>query len=233
MRFPWLLALTLLTTAAAHADSLIIMFTALPTTIEEGTYNGFSAATINGIPNQYLICDDYTHDTYVPSSNLVYDYSTLNGSQPLQFARFTGANELRNYEEAAVLVVALANYLGSGNANANGITDYQYALWNLFAPYNAQTNPGGAQADANQQALQAWALGVVNAGGPVATSAYRQLAIYTPSAAFSSNQEFLGLNTPSPAPEPGTLLPLAAALLAGCWVALRRKRAGTSPGVAD
>jgi hypothetical protein len=219
--------------AAAQADTITLFFTALPPTLQSydtgsgsATYNGYATATIAGIPSQSVICDDYSHDTYVPSSsNLIYDYSTLTGSTPLQYARFTGLNETQNYEIAAVLLVGLSNYLASGHATGTGITDYQYAIWNLFTP-NSQSNPSGAPANANQLALQTSALSVVNTGGQVALGDYQHLVIYTPTEPYASNQEFLGLNTPvGQAPEPSAA-PLLALLLgvAGTFAHLRHAR---------
>lgn len=236
MQFPRFLFPILMAAAAAQADTVTMYFTAMPPTLENGNYgssgatpNGFSTAIVNGISNQSVICDDYAHDTTMPSTSyLTFDYSTLTGSNPLQYARFTGPNETRNYEEAAVLLVGLANYEAGGHATGDGITDYQYALWNLLDPYNSQTNTSGAQANANQQALQTSALSIVNAGGQAALNDYNRLVIYTPTAAYASNQEFLGLNTPTGVPEPAAA-PILALILGAAWAGARWRRRSSLP----
>jgi hypothetical protein len=180
------------------ATTVTVFFTALPSVFENNTYNGFATATINGIPNQYLICDDYTDRTYMPSSeNLIYDYSNLNPT-PLEHARYVSPggptpSDVTKYEEAAVLLWQLTQ-LGA-SATPTAITDFQYAIWNLFSPSDPATfRP-------NQTALQNTALGLVNSGQPWLTTVYQELAIYTPTAKFGTNQEFLQLtqNTPEPA----------------------------------
>jgi hypothetical protein len=227
MRSVRLFSTLLLAALAAQASTVTVFFTALPSTLENynyqtsnaspsATYNGYASATIDGFINQSLICDDYLSDTSMPSSsNLIYDYSTLGGTQPLQYARFTGVNETRNYEEAAVLLVGLSNDIANHVATAKDITDIQYALWNLFDP--------SLTINSSQQGKQTAALSIVDAGGQSALNDYKQLVIYTPTAAYASNQEFLGLNTPVGAPEPSAA-PLLALLFGAGWFAAQRRR---------
>jgi hypothetical protein len=182
-----------------------MFFTGLPSTNENGTYNGFATAIVNGIPNQLLICDDYNDTTYVPSSsNMIYDYSTLNGADPLQYAMFNKTN----YDEAAALVYELAE---TANPSADTIMDYQYALWNLMTP-GVSLVPGHI---AQEQALQASALAWVNNAADakfLTSTVYAYTDIYTPTAAYAGNQEFLEYSTPEPnlAWPAGFLLLLAA-----------------------
>lgn len=227
MRSVRLFSTLLLAALAAQASTVTVFFTALPSTLANfnyqtsnaspsATYNGYASATIDGFINQSLICDDYVSDTSMPSSsNLIYDYSTLGGTHPLQYVRFTGANETQNYEEAAVLLVGLSNDIANHVATANDITDIQYAVWNIFDP--------SLTINSNQQAKQTAALSVVNAGGQTAVNDFNQLVIYTPTAAYASNQEFLGLNTPTGTPEPGAA-PMLALLFGAGWFAARRRR---------
>jgi hypothetical protein len=230
MNFSRFFTAILLLAAAAHADGITMYFTAPPSTdlsysysSSGATLNGYSTAIVNGIPNQSVICDDFSHETQMPSSSsYTVDYSTLTGSDPLQYVRFTGTNETRNYEEAAVLLVGFSDYLAAGHATSSGITDYQYAIWNLFDPYNSHTNPSGAQANSNQQALQSSALTIVNAGGTAAMTDYKRLVIYTPTTSYASNQEFLGLDTSVGAPEPSAAPPLAL-LMGAAWIGVRRR----------
>jgi hypothetical protein len=176
---------------ACYADTVTMFFTALPKTNENGTYNGFSTAKVNGDPNQLLICDDYNDETIMPSSsNLIYDYSTLTGANALQYAMF----DKSNYEEAAVLVYELAEL---PSASADIVTDYQYALWNLMTP-SARLDPSRVS---QEQALQNNALAMVNNLADaqfLTTTVYAFTEIYTPTAAYAGNQEFVEYATPEP-----------------------------------
>jgi hypothetical protein len=212
----------LLSVAACHASTIVLAATGLPSTLENGnygtsdeTYNGFAIATIGGIANQWIICDDYTHDTPVPSGNMVYDLSTVGGGNPLANVRFTGGNEVQNYDEAAVLVWQLYEYVSATGtkALANTITDYQYALWNIF--------DSGVQVNANQSALQAEALNMVQTQAAMLASAvYPEVRVYTPdpNGGSTGSQEFMQYV----APEPGTLALVAGALLIAAGLKMRR-----------
>jgi hypothetical protein len=189
-----LFAAIVLACGLCHGDTVTMLFTSLPTVQMDGTYNGWAMATINGVPGQSVICDDYTHDTFIPST-VVFDYSLLTGPNPLQYARFSSK---QTYEVAAVLVT---EYAGLSHPSASTVTDYQYALWNLF-------EPSSAPATLAQKGLQSSAVSLVLANSPQATAAYDRLEIYTPVTLYASNQEFLEVSS---APEPG-LGPLLAVL---------------------
>ena len=203
----------LLCGSGCYANTVIVLFTGLPSTVENGTYNGFAEATVNGIPAQLLICDDYSHTTYVPSSDLIYDYADFKGNaDSIQTARFISdsgptAMDVFKYEEASVLLYGLVHQASAPAA----ITDNQYAIWNLFTPSVQLFRP-------SQETLQAQALAAITSNAPYLSAAYTSLAIYTPfngngqQVDFSSNQEFLQYR---PTPEPTGLMPLGAFLLVG------------------
>jgi hypothetical protein len=217
---------------AGHASTVILDATGLPGAFENGTYgssgatyNGFVTSTINGVPNQMIICDDFSHTTQVPSGNMVYDFSTLGGVGQLQNARFTGPNMTANYDEAAVLLWELSNYVSTNgsHASADTITDYQYSIWNIFDPYNSFSNPQGVKVNSNQTALQTAAVNMVDTQ-PAMLSAdvYQDVRIYTPdpNGGSTGSQEFLQFSTP----EPGSLLMvIAGAALIGAAGAARRR----------
>ena len=118
--------------SALAAAGSTIQFTGLPINTEFGTFNGFALATVDGSPDQLLICDDFNHTTYVPSGPLMYDASTLGAADPLQYVRFPGGQAMALYEQAALLLDGLQH---TGNGQLLDLTaDYQYALWHLFTP---------------------------------------------------------------------------------------------------
>lgn len=220
-----ILPLALFAMAACHANTITLAATGLPVTDESGTYgssgatyNGFAMATIDGTPNEWIICDDFSHETLVPSGNMVYDLSTVGGGDPLQSVRFTQGSMTQNYQEAAVLTWQLSDYvsLNGSLASNNTITDYQYAIWNIF-------DPGDVAVNASQFALQTTALNLVaTEGALLATTVYPNVMVYTPdpNGGSTSNQEFLQYSSPSGqaygqslAPEPGTWTLMAGALL--------------------
>ncbi len=179
----------LLATASAEASS--IQFVSLPGNTQYGTFNGWVTSTVDGDPLQQLICDDYNHETYVPSGPIDFTVSTLLGASILQYARFydpkAAAGSITRYEEAAVLLDGLRN---TGPGSILDLTaDYQYALWYLFTPTVNLPNQT-AKTLLNDAALTV-------AKGDAATQAlYSELVVYTPTAKYSSNQEFLQLKSP-------------------------------------
>ena len=207
----------------SYADTVTLTFTSLPTTNEDSsystsasdaTYNGYVPTTINEIFNELLICDDSAHTTDVPSGPDVYYVSTLTNSAPLadgtSAVRFTSSNAILNitgteeYEAAAVLLTQLAAF---SNPSANTITDYQYALWNIFTPGNEPVN-------GTQQELDTAAVALVQAGSTSTQADYSNLVIYTPAAGFTNNQEFLALTATAPEPASWALMALLSLLLA-------------------
>jgi hypothetical protein len=190
-----------------QAVASLITFNTLPATNENGTYNGFVGATVDGVFAN-IVCDDFYPTTEVPSGPWNYNLSVL---PSLTFARFgNDAVAVNKYREAAVLLGGDGGAL-AGLENVSDpdvISSYQYALWALFSPTVA--NFGNSPALLNI------------AGSDVASgtvySAYRQLLVYTPSESAASNQEFLGMggsrNGGSSVPEPGTTILLGLGLLA-------------------
>jgi hypothetical protein len=229
------LAFGALFAAGCYADTVTIYFTGLPATYQNGSYNGYATAVVDGIPNQLLICDDYGGETYVPSpADMAYDFSTLTGNSPLEHAMWNSAAPAsdvgtQKYDAAAVLLYDLS--LAGPNASSATITDTQYALWNLMDP----TAPYASGRSSQEQGLQTSALDEVT--DPLKQSflfavVYPGLEIYTPTAQFATNQEFLQF-APGTVPEPSSGQLLAAifvAALAAIYFSRRatRKRSDVS-----
>lgn len=205
---------------AALADTVAVTFTTLPYTELNGsygspgaTYNGYVGATVNGIPSQWLICDDYADETMVPSGPLIFDYSTiasLGNPAGLHFGGFRNAQTL--YDEAAILNYNL--YSLGPHASPVSVTDYQYAIWNLF--------DSSVTLNSSQQALQASALSAVNSGANWLSGVYSNTLVYTPDPKTNSwgNQEFLQYQGQT-IPEPATYVLVGAVLT---WLGTFRKQ---------
>jgi hypothetical protein len=220
------LILALLVTAAgsvAFANNIVVInFTTLPSTQGNGTtnsqastYDGEAGGTIGGVAVVELACDFISGSTTVPSGPLDFSVETnasLSGVEFASgFATISGhtLTQVQAYDVAAVLMVELNAATPGGNAQT--IADFQYALWNLMLPAGAdgaiKDNPLDAGATANQ--VNAYAL--VTATTPTAqtTSDEAALVIYTPTSANPTQQEFVGLGTPTVNPEPSTWILMA------------------------
>jgi hypothetical protein len=224
--------LALICLAASIGCAETIVFNSLPGNQQFGTNNGYLVATIDGEPGHLLVCDDFSHTTYVPSGNLIYDVSTLTGTDPLEYARFSDSagwdETLAIYQEAAHLLDGLS-HTGPGY-----ITDltayYQYAIWHLFTP-STPLPPGSTT-----QTLLNEAAAAVARGGLSSDLLYSRLRIYTPGKSAFSNQEFLELvpapppplfDTAAPEPSPAVLVPIGLGLVGlsyGSRRLLRRSR---------
>ena len=223
----------LLASGACFATNTVnISFTGLPAVQDFGTYNGFSTATVGSQTNVLVICDDAADRTNIPSGPWVYDYSTINtSSSTIPGVKFTpsttsgqasfGLTQTQMYEEAALIVYALAG-ISPIQANAEIISQYQYALWNLM-DNNAYA---GTTTDINaEKSIQSTDRAAVLAPTSQDRTIFSELVIYTPANVQtpygnSSQQEFLRL---APVPEPPTFEAAALALFGIAFV-LRRRR---------
>jgi len=216
----------------AFASTVAISFVSLPATQGNGTTNsqgntyvGEIGATIAGIPNQELVCDDFDATTYIPSSNIDFSVETVSSLAGVNFtngyAVISGdtLTETQAYETAAVLLTDL-EALPVTNGNAQAIADYQYAIWNLMLPNGVDGSYQDNPLDSNASSYQQTAFAAVLANSTSTQIDEKSLVIYTPTAQYASNQEFLGLNTPT-APEPSSWVLMASFGMLLCVPRLR------------
>jgi hypothetical protein len=231
----FILALVIAASPAAFASSTVIVtFTGLPATQGNGTtnsqgntYNGPGIATVAGIPNADLVCDDFTNTTYVPSGPLDYSVNTISSltSSDVDFSSgfvtgltgeaAGGMTQTQAYDTVAVLTANLE----TPGSTAQQIADYQYAIWDLMEPGASNDSTKDSPLDANAASYLQSAFTAVTAASPASATLAdeKALVIYTPTSGYSSNQEFVGLNTPTGAiPEPSTWILMAALGLLMC-----------------
>jgi hypothetical protein len=230
-------------TSIASAATVYITFTALPATQGNGTtnsqsnsYNGEAAATIAGFAIADLVCDDFTNTTDMPSSPIDYSVETLSSLSGAMFtsgyAQVAGATltEVQAYQTAAVLLTAL-EALPIDSANAQAISNYQYAFWDLMLPGASHGGILDSPLTTTASNDLTSAFSAVQANNSATRADEAALVIFTPTSQFSGNQEFLGLDppvsTPASAPEPSTWVLMAAAGLLFCVPRVRsRLRSG-------
>jgi hypothetical protein len=207
--------------SAASASTVLISFTALPGTQGNGTtntqgntYNGETTATIAGVSSQELVCDDFDNTTYVPSSQIDFSVETLASLSGVDFTSGFSSisgntlSQVQAYDTAAVLLTAL-DALTANSGNAQAIADYQYAIWDMMLPSGANETFKDSPLDANALSDQRMAFAAVEANSSATKAEEQAMVIYTPTAAYSSNQEFLGVDTPTATPEPASWVLLA------------------------
>jgi hypothetical protein len=118
-------ALVLLSFApCAFADSSLTM-TGAGNNVMGGVYVGPYYATVNGVPNSAVICDDFADESHIGQS---WNY-TANNFSTLGSALW--GNQTSNYEAAAWLTLQMLS-LNSNPGNATQVGYLSYAIWSLF-----------------------------------------------------------------------------------------------------
>lgn len=103
-----------------------------------GVYVGAYTATINGVSTP-VICDDFTHDSYVPETWT----ANVNTFSTLSAALWGGVpNSTVLYEEAFYLV----EQMYANNSNSTDVGDISFAIWSLF---NSSATAGLSTTDLN------------------------------------------------------------------------------------
>jgi hypothetical protein len=108
----------------AFANSSLTM-TGAGNNVMGGVYVGPYYATVNGVANTAVICDDFVDDSYIGHS---WNF-TANNFSTLGSALW--GNQTSNYEVAAWLTVQMLALNGNPN-NATQVGYLSYAIWSLF-----------------------------------------------------------------------------------------------------
>ena len=108
----------------AFADSSLTM-TGAGNNVMGGVYVGPYYATVNGVANTAVICDDFADDSYIGHS---WNY-TANNFSTLGSALW--GSQTSNYDAAAWLTLQMLS-LNSSPGNATQVGYLSFAIWSLF-----------------------------------------------------------------------------------------------------
>jgi PEP-CTERM motif len=200
----------LVATPRAFADGTSMYLSGAGDNAPYGVYVGPYYATVNGVANTPVICDDYSHDSYIGESWT----ANLSTSSNMSDVRFNPAN----YDELAYLANILFGLNGSNNAEADAL---QYAIWYLDDPTDVAAAIGGYGFFSDSTDVDGVAYWRNQAALNATPADLSDILIYTPTSG-GNPQEFL-VQTP----EPGVILLLAIGL-AGLFLLKRRQSSAVS-----
>jgi hypothetical protein len=111
-----------------------VVLTSAGSNVADGIYVSPYYATVNGVPNTKVVCDDFDDDSHlntVPWSASIVSLSSLaSPSNLLNTAWGAAGKTFQMYEEAAWLTMPLL----SQTAGTPGQVNYSYAVWAVFDP---------------------------------------------------------------------------------------------------
>jgi hypothetical protein len=110
---------------SALADSNTLTMTGAGNNVMQGVYVGPYYATVNGVVNTPVICDDFADDSVIGHSwsFTPNNFSTLGSA--------LWGNQTQNYESAAWLTLQMLS-LNSIPGNSTQVGYLSYAIWSLF-----------------------------------------------------------------------------------------------------
>ena len=118
-------ALALLCIAPCAFASSTLTMTGAGNNVMGGVYVGPYYATVNGVANTTVICDDFADESYIGHS---WNY-TVNNFSSLGSALW--GSQTSNYDAAAWLTLQMLSLNGS-SGNATQVGYLSYAIWSLF-----------------------------------------------------------------------------------------------------
>jgi hypothetical protein len=110
---------------SALANSGTLTMTSAGNNVMQGVYVGPYYATVNGVANTAVICDDFADDSVIGQT---WKFNT-NSFSTLGSALW--GSQTQNYEAAAWLTLQMLS-LNGNPANATQVGYLSYAIWSLF-----------------------------------------------------------------------------------------------------
>lgn len=163
-----------------------------------GVYTGPYVATINGVSNILVICDDFqTHTAlnqqFTVTETLVSDLTGSTANQVVKFDRDDAAQQQADYMTAAYLAIQLLGVNQSTAAGRLQASLINYAIWNLFydGAINALTSSQKTSVLGYLSAAESATLGHT-------VDMYSNVSVWTPTP-NSAAQEFISVRVPEPA----------------------------------
>jgi hypothetical protein len=163
-----------------------------------GVYTGPYVATVNGIANILVICDDYqTHTSLnqllTVTETSVADLTGPTANQIVKFDRTSAANQQADYMTAAYLATQLVAVNQSTSAGRLQASLLNYAIWNLF--YSGAVN----SLNASQQTIAlSYLADARSATSSFTVDMFSNVSIWTPTPNGAA-QEFLSVRVPEAA----------------------------------
>ena len=199
---------------ASNAFADTITMTGAGNNIMHGVYVGPYYATVNGVPNTAVICDDFADDSVIGHS---WNFTSNNFST---LGNALWGNQTQNYEAAAWLTLQMLS-LNGNPANATQVGYLSYAIWSLF-DQNALNGLNSTQL----AGVNFWK---GNVPLNLTTSQFSNFVILTPNNCTPGTcpgQEFLMLTVPEGGSSVGYLF--MAGLLCAVAVWIRSRRSATA-----
>jgi hypothetical protein len=163
----------------AFATSGSLTLTGAGTNVMNGVYVGPYYATVNGVQNTPVICDDFADDSVVGHT---WNYNTNNFST---LGSALWGNQTQNYEAAAWLTLQMLA-LNSNPSNSTQVGYLSFAIWSLFDK--------GSLAGLNSTQLAGVNAWLAKVPGNMTLSMFSNFAILTPQGCTPGScpgQEFL------------------------------------------
>jgi hypothetical protein len=196
----------LLTPVHAKADDISFTLTGVSGGSAGGVYTSPYYATVNGIANVLVVCDDFSHEDSLGQS-WTTTTSTLSNLSDARFDQGQ-SDQLQQYGEVAWLF----NQLLANPSDGNNIS---FAIWAVFTPSSESSSGFTWSGPGSSASWLAAAEGQTYTAGE-----FSNIEILTPTTGGpGSPQEFI---TEVPTPEPSSLLLLGVGML-GISLLVRRK----------
>lgn len=236
----WVISVLLLASIsapAAHADTVSMDLTGVGNGASDyGVYLSPYTATVNGVANTSVICDDFANDSYLGES-WTANVSNVASLGNVLWPSSSPAQQQVLYDEMAYLAYQLGN-----PTNANAQAAISFAIWDLSdsSAVSAWSSAPGYStflADSgNSNGVLYWVDQAQNQYGTLSSTQLADVLVYSPDTSDpitcgtgpcqnTPPQEFLAIN-PVATPEPGTFVLMLMGLGSlGLMMAVRKRTA--------